>query len=238
VPADRRVAAGPVSLTLAMALGACGEPPARPEAAPSTTVVPTTTRAAAPSSTRPPSRPSPPVRVEIPAIGVSGRLVRLGLNADGTMQVAGDHGLAGWFTGGAMPGQDGPAVISGHVDSRTGPGRLGPVTGPVLRLITCGGDFDRQRVIRSTMAQALLGGRGGGARPPHGSGTVSERRQQCQSAIRRATAGLILDAWRAGQAVAAREATAVAATSRVMCSQGMGNGTPAPWRSSSLRNSR
>ena len=187
MPADRRVAAGLVSLTLAMALGACGEPPARPEASPSTTVAPaTTTRAAAPSSTRPPSRPSPPVRVEIPAIGVSSRLVRLGLNADGTMQVPGDYDLAGWFTGGAMPGQDGPAVISGHVDSKTGPAvfyRLrdlrpgdtvrvqraagdwlafevtgtaryakaafpteavfGPVTGPVLRLITCGGDFDR-----------------------------------------------------------------------------------------------
>jgi sortase (surface protein transpeptidase) len=188
VPADRRVAAGLVSLTLAMALGACGEPPARPEAAPPATVAPTTTTraAAARSSARPPSRPSPPVRVEIPAIGVSSRLVRLGLNADGTMQVPGDYDLAGWFTGGAMPGQDGPAVISGHVDSRTGPAvfyRLrdlrpgdtvrvrraagdwlafevtgtaryakaafpteavfGPVTGPVLRLITCGGEFDR-----------------------------------------------------------------------------------------------
>jgi len=186
VPADRRVAAGLVSLTLAMALGACGEPPARPEASPSTTVAPATTTPAAPSSTRPPSRPSPPVRVEIPAIGVSSRLVRLGLNADGTMQVPGDYNLAGWFTGGAMPGQEGPAVISGHVDSKTGPAvfyRLrglrpgdtvrvqraagdwlafevtgtaryakaafpteavfGPVTGPVLRLITCGGDFDR-----------------------------------------------------------------------------------------------
>jgi sortase (surface protein transpeptidase) len=177
-----------VSLTLAMALGACGEPPARSEASPPATVAPDaiTTRAAAASSTRPTSRPSPPVRVEIPAIGVSSRLVRLGLNPDGTMQVPGDDDLAGWFTGGAMPGQDGPAVISGHVDSRTGPAvfyRLrdlrpgdsvrvqraagdwlafevtgtaryakaafpteavfGPVTGPVLRLITCGGDFDR-----------------------------------------------------------------------------------------------
>jgi len=171
VPADRRVAAGLVSLTLAMALGACGEPPARPEASPSTTVAPvTTTRAAAPSSTRPTSRPSPPVRVEIPAIGVSSRLVRLGLNADGTMQVPGDYDLAGWFTGGAMTG---PAVFYRLRDLRpgdtvrvrraagdwlafevTGTARyakaafpteavFGPVTGPVLRLITCGGDFDR-----------------------------------------------------------------------------------------------
>ena len=187
---DRRVAAGLASLTLALVLGACGEPPARPEASPSTaptTAAPSTTReAAAPSSTRAPGKPSPPVRVEIPSIGVSSRLVRLGLNADGTMEVPRDYALAGWFTGGAMPGQDGPAVISGHVDSRTGPAvfyRLrdlrrgdtirvlradgdwlafevtgaerhakasfpteavfGPVTGPVLRVITCGGAFDR-----------------------------------------------------------------------------------------------
>jgi Sortase domain len=191
VPAtDRRVAAGLVSLTLALVLGACRESPARPGASPSTapttTAAPTTTvRAAAPSTTRP-LRPSPPVAVEIPSIGVSSRLVRLGLNPDGTMEVPRDYGLAGWFTGGAMPGQDGPAVISGHVDSKSGPAvfyRLrdlrpgdtirvrraagdwlafevtgtaryakaefpteavfGPVTGPVLRLITCGGAFDR-----------------------------------------------------------------------------------------------
>ena len=192
MPADRRVAAGLASLTLVLVLGACGEPPARPEASPTTappaTAAPTTTTVAAPSSTRPARArtPSPPVRVEIPSIGVSSRLVRLGLNPDGTMEVPRDYGLAGWFTGGAMPGQDGPAVISGHVDSKSGPAvfyRLrelrpgdtirvrraagdwlafevtgsaryakaafpteavfGPVTGPVLRLITCGGAFDR-----------------------------------------------------------------------------------------------
>ena len=190
MPADRRVAAGLASLTLVLVLGACGEAPARPEAspttAPPTTAAPTTTTVAAPSTTRRPLRPSPPVAVEIPSIGVSSRLVRLGLNPDGTMEVPRDYGLAGWFTGGAMPGQDGPAVISGHVDSKSGPavfyrlrelrpgdtirvrradGRwlafevtgsaryakaafptdavFGPVTGPVLRVITCGGDFDR-----------------------------------------------------------------------------------------------
>jgi sortase (surface protein transpeptidase) len=65
--------------------------------------------------------PSPPVRLEIPTIGVSSPLVRLGLNPDGTMQVPGDFQVAGWFTGGQQPGQLGPAVIAGHVDSRTGP---------------------------------------------------------------------------------------------------------------------
>ena len=64
---------------------------------------------------------SAPVRLEIPAIGVGSSLVRLGLNADGTMQVPGDFQVAGWFTGAPQPGQLGPAVIAGHVDSRTGP---------------------------------------------------------------------------------------------------------------------
>jgi sortase (surface protein transpeptidase) len=64
---------------------------------------------------------SAPVRLEIPAIGVRSSLVRLGLNADGTMQVPGDFQVAGWFTGAPQPGQLGPAVIAGHVDSTTGP---------------------------------------------------------------------------------------------------------------------
>ncbi|MFL6219736.1 MAG: sortase domain-bontaining protein, partial [Actinomycetes bacterium] len=60
-------------------------------------------------------------RLEIPANGVSSPLVRLEPNPDGTMQVPGDFQVAGWFTGGPQPGQLGPAVIAGHVDSRTGP---------------------------------------------------------------------------------------------------------------------
>jgi sortase (surface protein transpeptidase) len=62
-----------------------------------------------------------PVRLVIPAIGVATRLVRLGLEQGGAMQVPGDFGRAGWFAGGPAPGEAGPAVIAGHVDSRTGP---------------------------------------------------------------------------------------------------------------------
>jgi Sortase domain len=207
VPAtDRRVAAGLASLTLVLVLGACGEPPPRPEASPSTAPATTTARAAIPSTTRPLPRPSPPVAVEIPSIGVSSRLIRLGLHADGTMEVPRDYGVAGWFTGGAMPGEDGPAVISGHVDSRSGPAvfyRLGdlgpgdtvrvlradgdwlafrvtgsaryakaefpteavfgPVTGPVLRLVTCGGPFDRStgHYLDNLVVTAVPAGRPG-----------------------------------------------------------------------------
>lgn len=124
--------------------------------------------------------------LEIPAIGVSTRLVSLGLNADRSMQVPNDFSAAGWYRHSPMPGEPGPAVIAGHVDSRSGPAvfyRLaelsagdavrvrypggtsavftvdgieqhpkdafptervyGDTAGPELRLITCGGVFDR-----------------------------------------------------------------------------------------------
>jgi hypothetical protein len=68
-----------------------------------------------------PGAGSPPVRLAIPAIGVATPLVRLGLEAHGAMQVPADFGRAGWFTGGPAPGQVGPSVIAGHVDSRSGP---------------------------------------------------------------------------------------------------------------------
>jgi hypothetical protein len=65
--------------------------------------------------------PSPPVHVMIPALGVSSDLERLGVRADGTLSPPTDFERAGWFSGGVEPGQPGPAVIAGHVDSRSGP---------------------------------------------------------------------------------------------------------------------
>ena len=62
-----------------------------------------------------------PVRLEIPSIGVSTDLVALGLNPDGTMQVPTKWEEAGWYARGPRPGEDGPAVIAGHVDSTSGP---------------------------------------------------------------------------------------------------------------------
>lgn len=127
-----------------------------------------------------------PVRLVIPAIGVSTSLVNLGIASDGTLDVPRNFQQAGWLATGPAPGQPGPAIIAGHVDSTTGPAvfwRLrdlrigdaiqvqladgtvvrftvnllqqyaksrfptaavyGPAPGPVLRLITCGGSFDR-----------------------------------------------------------------------------------------------
>ncbi len=72
-----------------------------------------------------PSLPrSVPVSVEIPAIGVTSRLLHLGLNTDGTIQVPSlvtSAGQAAWYEYSATPGQIGASVIEGHVDSYQGP---------------------------------------------------------------------------------------------------------------------
>jgi Sortase domain len=69
-------------------------------------------------------RRSTPVSVDIPAIGVTSRLLHLGLNADGTIQVPSlvtSAGQAAWYKYSATPGQIGASVIEGHVDSLHGP---------------------------------------------------------------------------------------------------------------------
>jgi Sortase domain len=124
--------------------------------------------------------------VRLPTLDVRSELVGLDVGDDGALQAPADPAVAGWFVRGAVPGEPGPTVVAGHVDSRTGPavfyrldelaagdrvevtrsdgqvfvyrvvtveshpknafptGRVyGPTPGPELRLITCGGDFDR-----------------------------------------------------------------------------------------------
>jgi sortase (surface protein transpeptidase) len=127
-----------------------------------------------------------PVRLRIPAAHVDTALDGLGRAADGMIEVPSDFDTAGWFEDGPRPGQPGPAVILGHVDSKRGPAVFsglpglvagaevfvdradgstaafrvtatqrvpkaafptdlvyGPTLEPSLRLVTCGGSFDR-----------------------------------------------------------------------------------------------
>jgi hypothetical protein len=70
-----------------------------------------------------------PVRLRIPSSRIDTSLQRLGRAADRTVEAPTDFGVAGWFTGGPRPGQAGPAVILGHVDSRRGPGVFYPLAG-------------------------------------------------------------------------------------------------------------
>ena len=93
--------------------------PAAATAAPAAHVSLPTPHASAPA--RKPARPATPVRVRIPSIGVDTRLVWLGLDANGALEAPKSFTNAGWWSGGARPGESGPAVIAGHVDSKTGP---------------------------------------------------------------------------------------------------------------------
>jgi LPXTG-site transpeptidase (sortase) family protein len=63
-----------------------------------------------------------PTALEIPAIGVRTRLIRLGVTATGTLQVPTSTAVAGWYTGSPRPGATGSSVIAGHIDSVSGPG--------------------------------------------------------------------------------------------------------------------
>ena len=127
----------------------------------------------------------PPTRLRIRAIGVDTPLETLRLGTDGELQPPRTNDQAGWYADGTAPGDVGPAVLAGHVDSQRGPAvfyRLREITagdkievtrgdhtvtftvtstawypkkafptdevyGPTpdrqLRLITCGGVFDR-----------------------------------------------------------------------------------------------
>ncbi|MBO3733749.1 class F sortase [Glycomyces niveus] len=133
---------------------------------------------------------SEPTRVDIDAVDVHAPLTALGLDYEGDFEVPGmwrPH-EAGWFEAGPTPGEFGPTVLMGHVDTeRSGPAVFYPlkelgegdrievtredgvvvayeVTAiesyakrrlpyedvfgvepePALRLITCGGAFDRR----------------------------------------------------------------------------------------------
>jgi sortase (surface protein transpeptidase) len=69
----------------------------------------------------PAKRVATPIRIEIPSLDVRAPIIKLGLNPDKTLEVPTDFGDTGWWSGGPRPGEKGPAVIVGHVDSHTGP---------------------------------------------------------------------------------------------------------------------
>jgi sortase (surface protein transpeptidase) len=160
-------------------------------------LVPVTEESAERIATEEPSEDAYPVRVRIPEIGVDADVVDLGLNPDGTLEVPEDFDQTGWYTGRSVPGNVGPSVVVGHVDSTSGPAvffRLrdleaghtveihrsdgfvavfrvsetalvdkdefptdrvyGPTAEPTLRLITCGGDFDRS--VRSYQGNLIV----------------------------------------------------------------------------------
>lgn len=90
-----------------------------PQAATSTTsAVPE----AAPLQRPPTADPVRAATLIVPSLGLRTDLTTLDVDSAGVLQPPEDPGVAGWFTGSAVPGRPGPTVIAGHVDSRAGPG--------------------------------------------------------------------------------------------------------------------
>jgi len=65
---------------------------------------------------------SAPVRLRIPAIGVDGRLQRLGRSADGNTVALPAPDRAGWYSQSSTPGQAGPTVVVGYIAGPHGAG--------------------------------------------------------------------------------------------------------------------
>jgi sortase (surface protein transpeptidase) len=107
---------------LLAALAGCSAPqPGTPGAAASGAGVQTTAQAPAASAAS--LAASAPERLEVPSIGVaSGPLLKLGLAADGALEVPADATTVGWFGLGPTPGATGPAVLAAHVDYAGVPG--------------------------------------------------------------------------------------------------------------------
>lgn len=130
---------------------------------------------------------SEPIRLRIAKVGINTTALSVGRKADNTMQVPTRPDTVGWYKDAPTPGELGPAIIVGHVDSPKGPAvfwRLrelvpgdiveidradgktvkfkidqvkqfaqdnfptvevyGNIEHSGIRLITCGGVFDRQ----------------------------------------------------------------------------------------------
>ncbi len=93
-----------------------------------------------------------PVRLRIAVAGIDTGLQRLGRAADDTVEVPTDYGVAGWYGDGPAPGEPGPAVILGHVDSVRGPAVFSR-----LAALTPGTEVDVDRADGSTVAFRVTG---------------------------------------------------------------------------------
>jgi sortase (surface protein transpeptidase) len=97
--------------------------PDRPGAA-AAPVTPATRQStpAGPVTDRPPGPDARPVRLSIPAIGVSAPIGPVGVK-DGYLDVFDDAANVGWYGLGPVPGRAGSSVLAAHVDhARYGPG--------------------------------------------------------------------------------------------------------------------
>ncbi|WP_258805726.1 class F sortase [Pseudarthrobacter sp. NS4] len=92
---------------------------------------------------------SAPVTLTIPSISVRTDLIHLGLEENGSLQVPQDDGNgapASWYDGSPTPGERGPSVLLGHVNSPNGRGGVFAD----LRKLTPGAEMTVSRADGST----------------------------------------------------------------------------------------
>lgn len=108
-------------LAAALLLG-CGTAPAPTPASPRAQApAQESAQASAQPGAEAPTQVADPVRLRIPAIGVHAAVRPLRVDRSGVLPPPpGDH-IAGWWRAGPEPGEPGPAVLAGHVDSYRGP---------------------------------------------------------------------------------------------------------------------
>lgn len=106
------------------------------------------------------SGPSVPVRLEVPAIGISTTVVPVGLRADGGLDLPPGLGdaPAAWFRDSSIPGERGASLIAGHAVTTDG----APAVFYRLRLLRPG---DRVEVRRADHVTARFGVVGVGVYP-------------------------------------------------------------------------
>jgi hypothetical protein len=93
-----------------------------------------------------------PIELAIPAAGVKARIVPVGVESSGAMEIPGDVRTVGWYRFGPSPGTPGSSLLVGHVDSRVqGPGvffRLRELEpGDTIRVRLSNGRWDSFRVV-------------------------------------------------------------------------------------------
>ncbi len=97
-----------------------------------------------------------PVMVSIPAVGLSARVVPVGLSETGQVAVP-NPSVAGWYRLGPAPGAEGPAVLVGHVDTVDGPAAFYRLTairiGDVVLVIRADGSRARFVISRVTVVK-------------------------------------------------------------------------------------
>ena len=94
--------------------------------------------------------PNPAV-IRIPRLDVEAPIIPLGLQDDGSIEVPENPDEAGWWLGGPEPGETGPAVILGHVDSQ----EEGPAVFFYLRYMEAGDEIHIDRVDGSTITYVV-----------------------------------------------------------------------------------